>query len=184
MGIFAKKNKNAREILSELRHEIKGNSRIVMRNEIDEYIRKQTDNLIGHWLGEEWYIKQQEEQAARKGLSFFWAGANEEDKKRRLHIINRLGSDKELSSKFKNLVQELIIFLQRPDHDLGDLHNNPKNITKAKKIGEELCNLTKKAIGEEAIDLMQLYHLIIDAIDVDVARWLEFKWQGVCGWIP
>jgi hypothetical protein len=155
-----------------------------MGKEIDRYLGNAKENVLGFWLGEEWYVKQQSTSAAARGMRFLWAGADEEDRERRSRIIKRLSSIRArgwgLGYRFSGLVQELIVFLQTPSYDSGYFDDSEK-VAKAREIGQKLHGMTKEAIGEETTDLMQLYHLMINTIDVRVADFLEDKWRDIGG---
>jgi hypothetical protein len=178
---FDKRFKLRFKFFDELRRDIRSDYRIVKRKEMDDYLRRIEDGIMGNWLGTESYVQAQELMAARTGLRFVWAGADAKDMQR-LQILEQLETNGGFRSRFNHLVLELIVLLQTP-HDRTVL-DGLKNKDKAREIGKKLCGMAREATKSEKKDLMQLFHSIIYAIDVDVARWLDRTWEGICGWYP
>jgi hypothetical protein len=160
--------------IGQLRIEIAFNKNIQNGAAIERMLENKTRNIIGHWLGEEWYVKDLERRAAGRLL---WAGADAEDRRRRLYIANQLWRKSSARDRFNSLYEQVIIAGQR--QGLGETLD-----AECREVGMQLCNLTKEITGQEGTDLMQLFHLMVDAIDVDVARTLESRWNGICGWTP
>jgi hypothetical protein len=192
MGLFKHgRSPEARRVFDELINGIKSNEAIARKVEIFEYLKNAKEDILGSWLDEDWYIKQQEKRASERGASYVWLGGGKEEREYRLRILQKLGSEKELSNKFSSLVQELIIHVQglivnfqTTTYDYDKFYKNPEHIAKAQAIGKELCSLTKRTVGEEVMDLMQLYILIFQRIEGPLATFLEYKWSGICGWEP
>ena len=52
---------------------------------------------------------------------------------------------------------------------------------KAKDVGEELCKLTRTALGRESTDLMVLFHILTPGYDL--GDFLNHNWDGIGSWM-